>query len=157
MYSKNEHKVDEMSVEFQEYMALIQKAYRPDTTELAKKIIIILDGCTVSEARIVSHVVREGVLCFSKVNASMIKRQQCNSKSISQEEYLMSESQEISKEFQEHINVIQEAYGKDTANYAKKIILALDGCTVSEARTILGIAEQGVSRFSKVNVSKIKK
>lgn len=144
--------IDEMSVEFQEYMALIQKAYRPDTPKLVKKIITILDGCSASEARIVSHVVREGVLRFSKVNALMI-----NNQSISKEELLMSESKEISKEFQEHINVIQEAYGKDTASYVKKIILALDGCTVSEARTILGIVEQGISRFSKINVSKIKK
>ena len=157
MYSKNEYEIDEMSVEFQEYMALIQKAYRPDATELAKKIITILNGCTTSEARIVSYVVREGILRFSKENASMMKRQQCNSKSVSLKEQLISESKEISKEFQEHINVIQEAYGKNTANYAKEIILTLDGCTVSEARTILGIAEQGVSRFSQVNVSKIKK
>lgn len=42
---------DELSTEFQEHMVLIQNAYRADTSELAKKVLLVIDGYSTMNAK----------------------------------------------------------------------------------------------------------
>lgn len=59
--------IDELSTEFQEHMVLVQKSYRHDSVKLAKEILLLLNGCTTMETRIILKVTREAIFRFSKV------------------------------------------------------------------------------------------
>lgn len=64
---------DELSTEFQEHMVLIQNAYRADTSELAKKVLLVIDGYSTMNAKIILNVVREAVFRFSEVDVQKME------------------------------------------------------------------------------------